>query len=196
MNIFRKYKNLWMMGIVIVVAILFIVNFSHVVDGVNMLWNSITGLLMGAMLAFVLNLIMDPTETFLKKQDNHFLSSHARPLALTFSLLVSLLIIVLLLWIIIPNMINAVDVLSKEAPTYFSELEAFIKSVLQKFPILASSSNNVDGDWSDTVSKIMDFISKGFNGLLGSTFNVVTSAVGGAVNLFVIVVFAIYVLSG
>lgn len=60
MKIFKKYRTLWMMGVIVVLAILFITNFSYVVSGIDILLRSITSLLGGAALAFVLNLIMCP----------------------------------------------------------------------------------------------------------------------------------------
>lgn len=195
MNIFRKYKNLWMAGVIIVIAILFIVNFSTVVSGVQMLWNSIASLILGAMLAFVLNLIMDPAEQRLKKSKNRFLADHARGLGILISLLVVILIIMLILSIIIPNMINAIQVLSKEAPSYFTEIENYIKEVMSKYPLLSDQTDTLNINWKETIEKLLNFVGKGFGFAFDSTINVVTGVISSAVNLFVIVVFAIYVLS-
>lgn len=195
MNIFRKYKNLWMAGVIIVIAILFIVNFSTVVSGVQMLWNSIVSLILGAMLAFVLNLIMDPVEKRLKKSDHKFLSAHARGFGILVSLLVVILIMVLILSIIIPNMINAIQVLTKEAPSYFNEIESYLKEIMGRYPLLSNQTDTLNINWKETIEKLLNFVGKGFGFAFDSTINVVTGVVSSAVNLFVIVVFAIYVLS-
>lgn len=195
MNIFRKYKNLWMAGVIIVIAILFIVNFSTVVGGVQMLWNSLVSLILGAMLAFVLNLIMDPVEKKLKKSDHPFLSKHARGLGILVSLLVVILAIVLILSIIIPNMINAIQVLTKEAPSYFNEIESYLKEIMSKYPLLSNQMDTLNINWKETIEKLLNFIGKGFGFAFDSTINVVTGVISSAVNLFVIVVFAVYVLS-
>lgn len=195
MNIFRKYKNLWMAGVVIVIAILFIVNFSVVVGGVRMLWNSIASLVMGAMLAFVLNLILDPVERWMKKSSKKWIRSHARAFGILISIVAVTLIVVLMMSIIIPNMINAVQMVTKEAPSYFTEIEEFLKGIMDKYPILSDQTDTLNINWKETIDKLLNFVGKGFGTAFDSTINIVTGVISSAVNLFVIVVFAIYVLS-
>lgn len=195
MHIFKRYKNLWMMGVVIVIAILFIINFSIVVNELKAIWNAITGLLFGAMLAFILNMIMDPVERRVKKSSNPFLKKHARSIGLAAAFLVSFLLIFLILSIVVPNMINAITVLTKEAPTFFTELEDHIKKIMDQYPLLANQTSLLDINWQDAIGKLINFITTGFSGAANTTFNLVSGAASTLVNLFVIVVFAIYVLS-
>ncbi len=197
MKLFRKYKTLWMAGIIIVIAILFIINFSEVVSGFNFLLRAVSSLLGGAALAFILNLIMDPVERALRKSSKPFLVKNARTLALTASFLVALLIIMLVLSIVIPNMINAIKMLTLEAPSYFNTLDTFFHGILKRYPYLEEAFKNVRIDWSQTTDTILNFITKGSlqTSVMSNTMNIVSSLVGGVVNLFLIIVFASYVLS-
>ena len=197
MKLFRKYKTLWMAGIIIVIAILFIINFSEVVSGFNFLLRAVSSLLGGAALAFILNLIMDPVERTLRKSSKPFLVKNARTLALTASFLVALIIIMLVLSIIIPNMINAIKMLTHEAPSYFNDLDTFFHEILKRYPYLEETFKNVRIDWSQTTDTIINFITKGSlqTNVMSNTMNIVSSLVGGVVNLFLIIVFASYVLS-
>lgn len=194
MNIFKRYKTQWMAGIIIVIAILFIVNFSTVVAGFNMVLSSISSLLAGAMLAFILNLIMDPVEKWAQKSKNQFLSKHARGFGVLCSYLVFFALISLILSIVIPNLVDAVRVLAKEAPVYFQEMEDLVREFLRNTPGLSATADTFTIDWKTTFDTIGKFLSKGSSGL-DSTMNVVSSVVGSVVNLFVIVVFASYVLA-
>lgn len=200
-NFFKRYRNLWMLGIIAVLAILFIVNISVVVSGFQAVWNSITGLLYGAMLAFVLNLIMDPIEKALIRTRRKFLVNKARPLALMSSILIALMIIALILSIIIPNMVSAFTVLANEAPSYGHEMEDFITQIGDRYPQIQTFIKHVDINWTEVGDTILSFVTKGFSSKGGagsavtSTLNLVSSMVGGAVNFFVIVIFAIYVLA-
>lgn len=133
MNIFKQYKNLWMFGIIIVCAILFIVNFSEVVGWINMLFRAVQSLLMGAAFAFVLNLLMGPAEEWLEKRDSPFLKKHSRSLAIAFSIFAFLAIVTVLISLVVPNMVNAIKVLTSEVPRYVSELEAAIKHLIEKY---------------------------------------------------------------
>lgn len=197
MKLFHRYKTLWMAGIIIVLAILFIINFSEVVSGFNYLIRAVSSLLGGAALAFILNLIMDPVEGFLRKSDKPFLQKNARTLALTFSYLAALLIIMLVLSIVIPNLINAIKMLTREAPNYFTNLDSLFHSILQRYPYLEEMFKNVRIDWKQTFETAINFITKGSiqTNMMSSTMNIVSSVVGSIVNVFLVIVFASYVLS-
>lgn len=190
-----------MLGIVAVIAILFIVNFSVVVSGLQAILNSIKGLLYGAMLAFILNLVMDPVEKRLKKSKRKFLVNHARAIGIFISLLTAILIITLILSIVIPNLISAFTVLTKEAPDYITQIEDLLSKLFEKYPSLQESVKDIQINWSDVAQSLIGFLTKGTSAAsdakstISSTLNIFTSIVGGAVNTFVIVIFAIYVLS-
>lgn len=197
MNIFKKYRTLWVAGMIVVLAILFITNFSHVVDGVSLLLRSITSLLGGAALAFILNLIMDPVEKKLHEVKTPWINKNARTLAILTSFLVMFLLIILILSIVIPNLSSAIKMLTDEAPTYINEAEVWIKKLLSRFPEVAQQLDSVKFDWNKTMNLIIGFITKGNSSgdMVDTTFNLVSSVIGSMVNLFVMVIFASYVLS-
>lgn len=194
---FRKYKTLWMAGIIVVCAILFITNFSFVVEGVNILLRSITALLGGAALAFILNLIMEPVENRLRTSGKPFLEKKARTIAMLVSFLVALLLVALVMSIVIPNMISAIKMLSSEAPRYLKEIEDMFGDLLKKYPDLAKQLQGMDFNWQQALEMIVRFITRGANNssMMDNTLNLVSSVVSSFVNLFIIVVFAAYVLA-
>lgn len=197
MKIFRKYRTLWMMGIIIVIAILFIIYFNQVLDGIGILFRAITSLLIGAALAFVLNLIMDPVEKKLLDSKNERLKKHARSIAILTSFLVMFAIIVIILSIIIPNLVSAVQMLTSEAPQYFTEMDSLVRKLLANYPSLAEKFSTTKIDWDQTFQTILNFVAKGSGtgNVMDSTMNLVSSFVGFFVNMFVVIVFASYVLS-
>lgn len=197
MKIFRKYRTLWMMGIIVVLAILFITNFSSVLSGIGVLMASITSLLGGAALAFVLNLIMEPVERKLKSTGKPFFVKRARSLGILTSFLVMILLIVLILSIIIPNLVSALRMLTNEAPQYFAEIDSMIQKLLHNYPSLADRFKASNIDWDQTFAAIMSFIAKGSgsSNVMNSTMTFVSSFAGFFVNLFVVIVFSSYVLA-
>lgn len=196
MNIFKQYKNLWMFGIIIVCAILFIVNFSEVVGWINMLFRAVQSLLMGAAFAFVLNLLMGPAEEWLEKRDSSFLKKHSRSLAIAFSIFAFLAIVTVLISLVVPNMVNAIKVLTSEVPRYVSELEAAIKHLIEKYPILdVIALDKLNIDWKQVFDSVARFVTKGFGTSMTGTIGMVTSVANTLVNAFIVIVFAIYVLT-
>lgn len=194
MNIFRKYKTLWVAGVIVVIAILFIVNFSTVVQGVNLVLSSISALLGGAMLAFILNLILDPVETWLNKSKHKFVREHVRGIGVTIAFLIAFALVALILALVIPNMVNAIRVLADEAPRYIENVEEIIRNAMRKMPALAAQADSFKIDWNATFDAMGKFLLQGTGGM-NATVNMVSSVVGSLVNLFVVVVFACYVLA-
>lgn len=197
MQFFKKYRTLWMAGIVVVIAILFIINFSFVVEGVKLLLRSVTALAGGAALAFILNLIMDPTETKLLQSKHPFLRKRARSLALLASFLAALCVVALVMSVVIPNMINALKMLTSEAPRYFTEIDDLLQKALVKYPDLARQLEGMKIEWNQIFEIVMRFITKGAGdqNVMDSTINLVSNIMSGLVNLFIVIVFAAYVLS-
>lgn len=199
MNIFRRYKTLWMVGVIVVIAILFIVNFSHVVSGVKMVLNSVSSLVAGAALAFILNLIMDPVERAVKKYGPDWMKKKARGIGMLAAFLSTFLIITLMMAIVIPNLTSAITMLTKEVPRYFADIEKMIEQLFERFPELGALTSGTgigaqSIDWKSVMDTIGKFLSKG-TGVMNSTMNLVSSVVGSFVNLFIVIIFASYVLA-
>lgn len=197
MKLFKKYRTLWMMGIIIVCVILFITNFSYVVSGVNMLVRSVSSLVGGAALAFILNLIMEPAEKKYLKSDKDYVRKHARTLAILTSFVIMFALIILVLSIIIPNLVSAIKMLTSEAPTYLNEVDGLLQRLFKNYPSVAEkfASNHID--WEQMFQMILSFLTKGTgtSNIMDNTMNLMTSFVGFFVNSFVVIVFAAYVLA-
>ena len=76
MKLFRKYKTLWMASFVVVLAILFITNFSYFAEGFKYVLSAFTSLMGGVALAFILNLIMAPVEEKLRNCNVRFFAQN------------------------------------------------------------------------------------------------------------------------
>lgn len=197
MKLFRKYKTLWMASFVVVLAILFITNFSYFAEGFKYVLSAFTSLMGGVALAFILNLIMAPVEEKLRNCNVRFFAKRARTFAMLVAFLVALCIIALILSIVIPNLINAVQMLAREVPRYFQEIQAAIDQLMVKYPEFSKWLGNIDLNWQKTTEAILGFILNGNSdkNVVNSTMSIVSGAIGGVVNLFVVVVFATYILS-
>jgi predicted PurR-regulated permease PerM len=194
MNIFRKYRQLWVAGMVIVIAILFIVNFSTVVAGVKTVLHAFSPLMAGAALAFILNLILDPAENLLAKSNIAWVRKKKRTLGILISLIVVSLILVLIMSIVIPNLVSAVQVLTNEAPSYMGTVQKLIEDILDKIPGMEEKAASFTIDWKSLIETVVGFATKGTE-WMSNTVDIVTSVIGGVVNSIIIIIFAIYVLA-
>lgn len=197
MKIFRKYKTLWMASFVVVLAILFITNFSYFAEWFQYVLSAFTSLMGGVALAFILNLIMAPVEEKIRNCNVPFFAKRARTFAMCVAFLVAICIIALILSIVIPNLINAVQMLANEVPRYFKEIQTALDQLMVKYPEFSKWIGGVDLNWQKTTEAILAFILNGNSdkNVVNSTMSIVSGAIGSVVNLFVVVVFAAYILS-
>jgi predicted PurR-regulated permease PerM len=192
-----KQRKIRLLGVVIagILIVLGVKYFSNLLDFAKLLLDAFKNLIYGAMLAFLLNLSMDPIEKKLRQSKNVHLQKKARPLAMAASFLILFLILVGIITLIVPNMVQAGQVLVKSIPEYGNKLREFLTKLFKDYPAIQSALSSSNVDWNDLINRILQISSKGLSGLLGSTINIMVSTVNGVVALFVIVVFAIYVLS-
>lgn len=69
----RSEKINWKLLIVVTILVILVMNLSQVVSIIQTLWGAISSLVFGAMLAFVINLIMRPIEEQLSKSKAKFI---------------------------------------------------------------------------------------------------------------------------
>lgn len=78
----------------IAVFILAVINWSYLVQAVSMIWSVIFPLILGGMIAFVLNLLMTWLEKYLyPNAKNKYLKASRRPVAIILAILVVCLVI-------------------------------------------------------------------------------------------------------
>lgn len=190
----KKHKIPWTLILVFVAAVLFILNFPSIINCLGLLWNAALPLILGGCLAFVLNLLMDPLEKWFKRYGPKF-EKKARPLAITISLLLFLGIITLLCLLVIPQLVESIQLLVKTIPVYVKDLQSFLSQLFKDHPQIADAINSMNIDWNSMFQKITGFLSSGVQGALNSAFTVVSSITSATVNSIIMLIFALYILA-
>ncbi|WP_294730610.1 AI-2E family transporter [uncultured Faecalibaculum sp.] len=190
----KKYKIPWKLILALTAAVLFILNFSGVLQGLSLLWNAALPLILGGCLAFVLNLIMYPIESWFRNKSPK-LEKKARPLAITLSLLIFIGIISLLCVLVLPQLVESIQLLIRTIPGYVRDLQEFLSKLFKDHPQIADYINSLNIDWNSMFQKITGFLSSGVQGALNSAVTVVTSITSATVNSIIMLIFAIYILA-
>lgn len=190
----KSEKINWKLLIVITALVILVLNFSHVVDFIQMCWGAISSLVFGAMLAFVINLIMRPIEEQLSHSKAKLIQKGKRSIALLLSILIVIAILVGLVWLVVPSLIEAGEVLAKVTPKYYEQVVDFITKLFKDNPQIVSTIDSFQINWKEITDKLMAFLSSGVSGVVGNAVNVVSSVVNSIVNTIIVIIFAIYVL--
>ncbi len=169
-------------------------------DRVARVWNFLSGILapfvVGAALAFILNVPMRAIEGLLKGVPSARLR---RALAMVLTIVVILLVIFGVVMLLIPQLEETVRNLLQQLPGFFSRMEKLLFELLEERPeLLAWVNENIDLNslnWSTLIETVLSTVGNSLASILNGTISVVGTLGGAIVNAVISLVFAFYCLS-
>lgn len=173
------------------VFILVIFNYQHIFAGLRELWDVISPVVYGFVFAYILNLIMVMYEGFwFPETDNELLIRARRPVSILLALITVIIVIVLVLWLIIPQLISLVQTLLENLPLMVEYIQRWIEDLEEIYPQIDTLINNLNINWENIARDAASFA----NNILGSTFTTFQLLTSSLFRLVVILVVAIYAL--
>lgn len=157
-------------------------------------------ILIGLVLAFVLNLLLVPLERlwnklFLKKNSKPIVKKLRRPVCLLLSFLIVLGVIFAVCFVVIPrlgstvvDMVNTITAYVRTLDVRYDDLRATLEQYAITLP-------EIDLGKNDLLTKVTDLVAKGGSALLNTTLSVTTSVLSAVVDLLMGVVFSVYILA-
>lgn len=171
----------------------------HETERLMGLLNTVTGILspfiVGAALAFVLNVPMRAIENLLRKIPK-------RGLRRALSLLLTLIAVVLLLYgifaLLVPQLVDTFESIAEQLPVFINNVQKTITGYLDSNPeMLEWLSNYVDFgsfDWGELVQKAVSLVTDGLGSVMTKAIAAVITLGTGIFNAILSLVFAIYCL--
>ena len=188
-EVLMKKKSLWIYIFGITIIIIGLIKLDTLISMVSILWNACRVLVFGAMMAFVINLVMAKIEKRLG-----FMKKGKRATSLLLSLILIFLFVYFLITLVVPSLSKAIGVIVAVLPKYFENTQKFLVNLFENNPQLAESINNLDINWKNLIQSGINVLSTGVTNVVGTTFNVVTVIVNSVFNFVLMFIFAIYVL--
>lgn len=185
---------------IIILAALFILGikyFDVLLDVIGRLWGIILPLIVGAAIAFTLNIPMKALEKhYFPQSTNKYIIKSRRPVCIFLSIIFILLAAAFIIRMVIPELINAFSLIIKEVIAYLQIGQEWLMENSEDFPSYLNQFVRKEVNIQDTVQKVMNFIIQGVSGILGSAFNVFGSVAGIVMDSVFAVIFALYLLFG
>ena len=197
MRIDKKTLRNIFLGVVLIVLLVWGLNdFSRVKNMFNGLVQLVQPFIVGACLAFVLNVPMRAIEKFMNKV-SWLKGKRGVAILLTFVAIVVVLMGVVLL--LLPQLEETILTLAQQLPKFFSKLEEIIHVFLADNPELLQwieSNFNLDKlDWVALIKQAANVAGQGIETILSSAVSAVGTLINVVWDVFVSLIFAVYCLS-
>lgn len=148
--------------------------------------------ILGAIIAFILNIPMTKIEKFIKKhQKNNNSKLPVRTISITLSLVIFVGFILLISLLLIPELIENIQLLIKNIPGFIEKIQELILNLVSSYPEIELKIEEVFKNTTN-VNNIMVTV---LNYVINGSLSFITSLVTSVFTLFTAVVFAVYVLS-
>lgn len=185
-------------GIVAFAIVLYVglQNIGYVFGFIGMIFSLFSPLFTGFLIAFLLNIPMARIENvlFRKSKENSVTRKLRRPISLILTLLIVAGILVILLFVVIPELGHTLFNLAQGIPSFYNQTLNWVESKLAEYPEIVEQIKNIQIDWQKVWDSILQFLQHGALDFLNSTVNVASSVVNGVVRFTMGVVLAIYML--
>lgn len=188
------WKSLFRIGVMVVLVYICMSYWQTVAALFGMIMSAASPLIVGAILAYLLNILMSFYEKhyFPKHQNNRGLMKCKRPLCVTAALITCLGIISLVLWLVIPQFVACIKLLVQDIPPAINRLLQNAK-IVEWLPanFTAFLANT---DWQGYLTKAFNLVSSGVGDVMNFTVSFVSGTLSTVATAFISIIFAIYLL--
>ena len=174
-----------------------VIHFESLVRLCLFLWQIAQPLVLGAAMAYVLEIVVKRLERlyFPHSQKTLVLASR-RWVCVGLAAVLVTAFLALVVVMVIPGLMDAFTVLAREVPQYFEQGRLWILENQDSFPTLAESVKEIEFDWQSIQDRVVSYAMSGLGGLLSSTVTVIGAVTGSLVNFFMSLIFALFLLAG
>lgn len=194
-----KLDKRWLLTLVVVLAIILAVfrYWAFAEQMLNTIWQAILPFIGGAMLAYVVNILMSGYEKVYRKLVvGRTGKKFSRPVSLVLAYATFFIIVLILLGIVIPELIESIQSLIPTTPRVIQNL---VRSIQENQWLSKTLNQYFGSDVSDELTRrINEYttqILNGIGGILLGVLNSVTDIFSTVLNIFMAWIFSLYVLT-
>lgn len=174
-----------------VVVVILGINYQRLILLFGRLLGMLSPFLMGAAIAFILNVPMRSIEKHLMTGRK---SRFRRPVSLCLTLLAVAGVLGLVTFVVVPELVRTVMTLQSSIPAFLNEVKAQSEQLFIQYPEIVDYINGIEVDWKQVMEDTISFLSSGAGTVLSGTLSAAFSIANGVVNFGIGFIFAIYIL--
>ncbi len=189
-----EFKSLLKIAIVGFVFYLAVHYWVHAANLLKALLAAALPLLIGAIIAYPLNILMSFFEKHLfPKSENKLIKKSRRGVSIVLSFVTLIGIVALIVALVVPQLTSCIKLLVAEVPQFLN----IIVEKLSEFEFVPEDIINTLSkiDWQSKLSSIIKTVTSGVGNVMNVVVGAVSTVVSGVTTAFLAVIFAVYVLS-
>lgn len=190
----RKIKELIVFTIVILIALW---KYNIVLDFLGFILNIIFPFLLGGAIAFILNVPMSFLEDKIfgnAKEEGKQLQKLARPCSLTLTILCVIGVIVLVMFVVIPQLGSTFVGLGKTIQDFTPSAMAWMEEMFHNNKEVMALLEGLNVDWDKILDGVTAFFKNGAGSVLDTTMSAAKSIISSVTTFFIAFVFSCYIL--
>lgn len=169
--------------------------FDMLLGGVGNLWGIAFPLIMGCVIAYILNIVLRKLEKlYFPNTRNAAVIKSRRPVCILLSLVLIALVFSLILLLVVPELAKAVVVIGQGIPILFEQVVDWLILHDEAFPQIEEELQNLQIDWNALGDSVWNYLKIGVGGIVNSTVTIVGSVFGAVVHFIISLIFALYIL--
>ena len=185
----KKLRGLILFTVIVVVAG---INYTRLLDVAAALFNMAWPFILGAAIAFILNVPMRNIERHLImfREDSRL----RRPVSLVVTILLVSGVLFLVTFVVTPQLLKTFMALQSSVPLFFAGVQDEMERLFASIPQITDYVNQIEVDWQQIFQDMVEFLKTGAGSMLNSTFSAAVSIVSGVSSFLIGFIFAIYIL--
>lgn len=194
MDIQKNWSRLF--GLLSLVVLLYwaVNNLTSIQAGFNFIVAAFTPFIIGAGVAFIINIPMRIIEDLLVKYTGKN-KKWFRFVAMTLSFLLVVLFFYLLIFLIIPDLQKTITSFINVVPDTIRNMINWVNEFIENNPRIVEFVSQLDVDLNQIQQEAINTIQRFATNIIGGTFNFAISTINSIVTIFIALIFAVYILS-
>lgn len=181
--------------LVAAVLVLAVTRFDKLLGFAGRLWSIVVPLVLGAVMAYVLNLIMKVLEKwYFPKSKSKLVKATRRIVCIFLSIFLILLIAFLIFRLVIPELVDTISLIWRWFPVGLERLQDILADYSDQIPELEKWINSLEFDWNEIGKNMFKYFTSGVSDIVGSTISMMGTIGMGITNFVIGLIFAIYIL--
>ncbi len=176
-----------------VITVIVGINYIKVLGLLAAAVNMAAPFILGAAIAFVLNVPMRRIESSL----SHLLKKGSRllrPVSMALSILLVAGVLFLVMFVVAPQLVRTLLGLQSSIPVFFGEVRQWLEQLFAENPQILINMEQIQIDWQQLFNDSLKFLKNGAGSMLDTTFSAAISIVNGMSTFLIGFIFSIYIL--